>query len=124
MATLRVKEICKEQNMTLADLASKMKITASALSQNLKKPSFDTLEKLASALDVEVSELFTPKNDFIAFVRTNGQTHTFTSVEDLREYVITSEGLYLCCNEDAPASEMCQEAAQEANSETTDTERQ
>lgn len=111
MATLRVKEICKEQNMTLADLASKMKITASALSQNLKKPSFDTLEKLASALDVEVSELFTPKNDFIAFVRTNGQTHTFTSVEDLREYVITSEGLYLCCSEDAPASEMCQETA-------------
>ena len=124
MATLRVKEICKEQNMTLADLASKMKITASALSQNLKKPSFDTLEKLASALDVEVSELFTPKNDFIAFVRTNGQTHTFTSVEDLREYVITSEGLYLCCNEDAPASEMCQDEAQETKSETPDTERQ
>ena len=44
--------------MTLADLASKMQITASALSQNLKKPSFDTLEKLASALGVEVVELF------------------------------------------------------------------
>lgn len=58
MTTLRVKEICKEQNMTLADLASKMQITASALSQNLKKPSFDTLEKLASALGVEVVELF------------------------------------------------------------------
>ncbi len=58
MTTLRVKEICKEQNMTLADLAGKMQITASALSQNLKKPSFDTLEKLASALGVEVVELF------------------------------------------------------------------
>lgn len=45
--------------MTLADLAGKMQITASALSQNLKKPSFDTLEKLASALGVEVVELFT-----------------------------------------------------------------
>lgn len=58
MTTLRVKEICKEQNMTLADLAGKMQITASALSQNLKKPSFDTLEKLASALGVEVVDLF------------------------------------------------------------------
>lgn len=58
MATLRVKEICKDQGMTLADLAGKMQITASALSQNLKKPSFDTLEKLAVALNVEVVELF------------------------------------------------------------------
>ena len=59
MATLRVKEICKEQGITLADLAVKMQITASALSQNLKKPSFDTLEKLAVALNVEVADLFT-----------------------------------------------------------------
>lgn len=59
MATLRVKEICKEKNMTLADLAEKMEISASALSQNLKKPSFDTLVKLANALNVEVAELFT-----------------------------------------------------------------
>ncbi len=58
MTTLRVKEICREQNMTLADLASKMQITASALSQNLKKPSFDTLEKLSTALGVEVADLF------------------------------------------------------------------
>lgn len=58
MTTLRVKEICKEQGMTLADLATKMQITASALSQNLKKPSFDTLEKLATALNVEVADLF------------------------------------------------------------------
>ena len=58
MTTLRVKEICKEKDMTLADLANKMQITASALSQNLKKPSFDTLEKLATALNVEVADLF------------------------------------------------------------------
>lgn len=58
MTTLRVKEICKDQGITLADLAGKMQITASALSQNLKKPSFDTLEKLAVALNVEVADLF------------------------------------------------------------------
>lgn len=58
MTTLRVKEICKDQGITLADLAGKLQITASALSQNLKKPSFDTLDKLASALNVEVAELF------------------------------------------------------------------
>lgn len=65
MATLRVKEICKEKNMTLADLAEKMNISASALSQNLKKPSFDTLVKLANCLDVEVAELFTSSKSTI-----------------------------------------------------------
>ena len=58
MTTLRVKEICREKGMTLADLAARMDISASALSQSLKKPSFDTLEKLGLALGVEVAELF------------------------------------------------------------------
>ena len=58
MTTLRVKEICKDKGMTLADLAGKMGVSPSALSQSLKKPSFDTLENLSSALGVEVAELF------------------------------------------------------------------
>lgn len=62
MTTLRVKEICKDKGMTLADLAGLMGITPSALSQNIKKPSFDTLEKLANALGVEVGELFSPSD--------------------------------------------------------------
>lgn len=58
MTTLRVKEICKERGITLAELAKKMNITPSALSQDLKKPSFETLEKLSLALNVDVPELF------------------------------------------------------------------
>lgn len=58
MSTLRVKEICKDKGITLADLANKMGVTPSALSQSLKKPSFDTLEKLSTALGVEIAELF------------------------------------------------------------------
>ena len=58
MTTLRVKEICKDKRITLADLASRMSVSPSALSQSLKKPSFDTLEKLSAALDVDVAELF------------------------------------------------------------------
>ena len=58
MTTLRVKDICKDKGMTLADLAHRMDISPSALSQSLKKPSFETLEKLATNLGVEVAELF------------------------------------------------------------------
>lgn len=62
MTTLRVKEICKEKNITLADLANIMGITPSALSQNIKKPSFETLERLSNALNVSIAELFEPKS--------------------------------------------------------------
>lgn len=62
MTTLRVKEICREKNITLADLATTMGITPSALSQNIKKPSFETLERLSSALGVSIAELFEPKS--------------------------------------------------------------
>ncbi len=62
MTTLRVKEICREKNITLADLANIMGITPSALSQNIKKPSFETLERLSSALNVSMAELFEPKS--------------------------------------------------------------
>lgn len=58
MTTLRVKEICKERGINLAELAKRMNISASALSQNLKKPSYETLEKLSLALKVDVPELF------------------------------------------------------------------
>lgn len=124
MLQLRIKEICKEQGITLNTLAERIGVTQpsiSGLATGKIKPSLDTLEKLSKALDVEVGELFTPKNDFIAFIRSKGKTHTFTSLEDLREYVITSEGLYLCCNESATSPKMCQNEAQETKGEESET---
>lgn len=65
MTTLRVKEICKDRGITLAELAKRMDISASALSQNLKKPSYETLEKLSMALKVDVPELFATSKSHI-----------------------------------------------------------
>lgn len=90
MTTLRIKQICKEKKMTLQELASIVGISLnsiSGLATGKQKPSFDTLEKLANALNVEVSELFAPKEDFIAFVRINGETQTFTRMCDLSYWI-------------------------------------
>lgn len=81
----RIKELCKERGILLKDLAARLNITAIGLSQSINQeyPQLQTLERIANALDVEVSELFAPKEDFIAFVRINGETQTFTRMYDL-----------------------------------------
>lgn len=63
MIKLRLKEICKEQKITLNELAERMgvsRVSLSGIATGKQKPSFDTLEKLANSLGVEVSELFAP----------------------------------------------------------------
>lgn len=65
MLQLRIKELCKERGMTLNTLAERIGVTQpsiSGLATGKLKPSLDTLEKLCDALDVEVGELFNPRN--------------------------------------------------------------
>lgn len=63
MIALRIKEICKSKKMTLNELAEKIGVSQpsiSGLATGKIKPSFDTLERLADALEVAPSELFAP----------------------------------------------------------------
>ena len=85
----RIKELCKERGILLKDLAARLNITAIGLSQSINQeyPQLQTLERIANALNVEVSELFAPKEDFIAFVRANGETHAFTRMCDLSAWI-------------------------------------
>lgn len=55
---LRVKEICKQKGISQAELAKKMKVSASALNQSIVgNPSLDKLKEIANALEVSISEL-------------------------------------------------------------------
>ena len=61
MTQLRVKELCKKKGITLNALAEKIGVSQpsiSGIATGKQKPSFDTLEKLAVALDVNIAELF------------------------------------------------------------------
>lgn len=64
----RIKEICQEKGMTQKDLAEKLGITAISLNKTLRGeyPQLQTLEKIADALNVPITELFEqPKQNVI-----------------------------------------------------------
>lgn len=57
--SLRVKEICKDQGITIGDLAERMKIKRESLSRAINgNPALKTLMRISKALNVPVSELF------------------------------------------------------------------
>lgn len=63
----RIKELCKEKGLLFKDLARIVGVTDVGLRQSLGgNPTIGTLEKIASALGVSVSELFdAPKEGVI-----------------------------------------------------------
>lgn len=60
---LRIKEVLKAKGITAKELAVKIGISEGALSLAINgNPTVETLDKIASALGVEVSELFAPSS--------------------------------------------------------------
>lgn len=61
MVHYRIKEICSEKGITQKELAAKVELSTTSLSRIItgdQKPSLDTLEKIAYALNVGISDLF------------------------------------------------------------------
>lgn len=68
MVKLRIKEEAKEHGLTLADVAKRLGIKATSLSQSLARNSFSTdkLEEIANSIGCEVVDLFErPQNKII-----------------------------------------------------------
>ena len=64
---LRVKEVCKEKNILFKNLAEKLGISDIALRKQVQgNPTIETLEKIASALGVSVTELFEDKKESLS----------------------------------------------------------
>ena len=64
---LRILDICKQKGLTQKELAEKVNLSAVGLSKSINgNPTKDTLERIASALNVPISELFEqPATDVI-----------------------------------------------------------
>lgn len=62
---LRIKDICKEKGILQKELAEKIGVTDISLRASLKgNPTIGTLEKVANALEVSITELFNqPKSN-------------------------------------------------------------
>jgi len=55
----RIKEICKDKGVTMEKIAGDLGITPNTLTRNINgNPTIETLEKIAAALQVPVTELF------------------------------------------------------------------
>ena len=85
---IRVKEICKEQGITIGELADKMQMVREGLSRAINgNPTLETLEKIANALGVPVTELFEKPSDgkIVGFVKVGDTVHEMKSAEDVKD---------------------------------------
>jgi transcriptional regulator with XRE-family HTH domain len=56
---IRVKDICKEKGITITQLAEKLNIKQESLSRAINgNPTFETLQRIATALNVPFTDLF------------------------------------------------------------------
>lgn len=84
---LRVKEICSQKGITMKVLADQINVAATTLSVivgSKGNPTISTLEKIATALGVSITELFeTTNNELYGLVSYNGVTYKIDSIEAL-----------------------------------------
>lgn len=59
----RIKELIKEKGYTQQEFAEKLGIARESLSRILNSPSYPSLEKIATALDVPMWQLFASPNE-------------------------------------------------------------
>ncbi len=86
---LRIKEVCKAKGVTLQQVADIMGVNRVSLSTSINgNPTIDTLRKIATALEVDVTELFSSKGDgFMAVVDYDGKLRRFDSISALKAFI-------------------------------------
>lgn len=90
---LRLKDILEERNISLTSISEKTGIekgNLSAISNNKKNPTIETLEKIAQSLNIELWELFTSttsKDELTALISHRGEFYKATTVKELEEIV-------------------------------------
>lgn len=87
--SLRLKEILKDRGESITAFASKVGITQANMSNianGKSSPTLDTLERIASALNIPITELFEESNtgNIIGFVKVGNIVHEVKSVEDVK----------------------------------------
>lgn len=85
---LRIKDVLKEKKVTVVSLAGMIGITQPNMSNIVNgksTPSLETLEKIANALGVDITELFAPSlsGGIIGVIRIRDTNYNINSVPDL-----------------------------------------
>lgn len=86
---LKVKDLIKQKGMTMQQFAEMLGVTRDTLTRNINgNPTLETLERIANALEVDITELFsksTPNSGVNGYVKVNGTLYEVNSFEDLRK---------------------------------------
>jgi len=88
---LRVREIIKEQGLTLVQLSKRMGVLPESLTRMLSmgNPTLSTIENIANSLDVPISELFDEENEtgkkVRGYIEIDDVIHKITSKNDLEK---------------------------------------
>lgn len=87
MQGLRIKEIMQEKGITQKKLAEDIGVAEISLSRSLRgNPTLDTLERIATALNVPITNLFEKSSDeVIGAVRIGDDTHVINSKDDIKK---------------------------------------
>ena len=102
---MNILKIIQQHGESLTSLAAKLGVTQPTLSNNIKKPSYTTLERIAAALDVEPWQLLAPPSvveelkqaraardgvggcALVGVVRVGNEIYTADNVQQLRALV-------------------------------------
>lgn len=83
---LRILDICKQVGITQKELAERIGLSAVGLSKAINgNPTKDTLEKIASALNVRITELFEEPTNINGYIELDGTIHKVTSKDDIKK---------------------------------------
>lgn len=83
---LRIKDLCKEKHITMAEIAAKIGINPITLSQSLNgNPTLSRLQEVADVLGVDVGELFSQpvREDIYGCIYVKGKPIIVNSKEDI-----------------------------------------
>lgn len=85
---LRVQEICKQQGITMQDLAKKMGVTYQALYAAVSgNPTIGKLGEMAIILGVHITDLLPQKQELIALIDYKGKLSKATTIREIEEIV-------------------------------------
>ena len=83
---LRILDICKQAGITQKELAERIGLSPVGLSKAINgNPTKDTLERIANALNVRITELFEEPTNVNGYIELDGTIHKVTSRDDIKK---------------------------------------
>lgn len=83
---LKIKELIKERGSTIQEIADLIGINRVSLSNSINgNPTLETLEKIAVALGVKITDLFEDVSGTIGVIRHNDKSYEINSIQDIEK---------------------------------------